>query len=505
MAQVITIDSNVTGLRIAEEESLGTLPVTPVWDPYEPNSYADFGGSIETVARNPINADRQRAKGTTTDLDASGGFNTDMTATNLKNILQGFLAADRRVKDELASTDVTGANTFQVAAGGTAYLTGDLLFASGFDDDANNGPHVVVSSTATTVVVSSVLVNAAAQNGLLERVGHQFTSGDAQIDISGTLPALDSTVKDMTAFGLIPGEWVFIGGDLSGEQFANAENNGFARVRSVIANTIEFDKTSDTMLVDTGVGKTIRVFFGSIIRNELAALIVKRSYQLERTLGAPDDSFPGQIQSEYIVGAVPSEFSLNISGQSKLEADLTFVGIDVEQRDGVTGVKTGDRPALSSEEAFNTSSDFSRINLSKVVPGDASPPALFAFATEITLNVNNNVEPNKAVAVLGAIGVSLGTFEVSADVTAYFNDVAGTAAVRDNDDITLDAHVVSKNRGFSFDMPLCSLGDGRPEVEQDAAITVPLELQAARGAPVHPDLDYTLLFMFWSYLPTIAG
>ena len=85
------IDSNVTGLRYAEEASLRNLPSAPVWNPLEPNTYADFGGETTKTARNPISSDRQRKKGVPTDQDASGGFNTDLTQENLTDIFQGIL------------------------------------------------------------------------------------------------------------------------------------------------------------------------------------------------------------------------------------------------------------------------------------------------------------------------------------------------------------------------------------------------------------------------------
>jgi hypothetical protein len=509
MAQVNKIDSNITGLRYAEELTIGVLPVTPNWIPLEPNSYNDFGGNLTLLSRNPINPSRQRKKGVITDLDASGGFNMDLTQTNLQDMLQGFFFADLRKKTEFAAvTNVDGTGEdFEAASGLDAFRVGDLVFASGFTNTINNGLHRVTTAVAASLVVATNLVTEVPPAGhKLVRVGFQFGSGELAVDAAGAFPVLNraSGTKDFTQFGLVPGEWIFIGGDQAAEQFATAADNGFVRVRSVTTTQIVLDKASAAMVTDVGAAKTIRLYFGRVLKNELDTLVKRRTYQLERTLGASDDAAPTQIQSEYLVGSVPSELTINFATADKINVDISFVSMNNEQRSGVTGVKTGTRPAIVEADAFNTSSDFSRIKLAKV-ENDEFPASLFAFVTDMTLVINNNVSPNKAIGVLGAFEVTAGTFAISGALTAYFSNVAAVQAVRDNADISLDMMIVKANAGIAIDVPLIALGDGRANIEQDQPITLPLSLDAATAAKISSTTDYTLLMVFFDYLPTLAG
>jgi hypothetical protein len=527
MAQVSKIDSNVTGLSYAEEASLTILPGTPIWYPLEPNSYTDFGGEITTVARNPINPSRQRKKGVVTDLDASGGFNTDLTQTNLQDMLQGFFFASLRRKGE--AKNAPGASTLLFAVDNatklvtrsgtptldltTQFSTDDLVYITGFANAANNGLFAVGNVTSTTIQLIAAdydqsapsLVNESATAGVSITVVGQLPSEILTVDVSGSRPAFThSGSLDFTTLGLIPGEWIFVGGDLANTAFTNAGNNGFARVRSITATRLEFDKTANTMVSETGTSIAPALFFGRILKNELGSNIVRRSYQLERTLGAPDDANLAQIQSEYLVGAIPNEFTINFATADKVTCDLSFVATDNQQRTGVQGIKPGTRISLVESDAFNTSSDVARIKLA-TVSANSNPSALFAFATDVTITINNNVTPNKAIGTLGAFDATAGTFQVSGNITAYFANVTAVQAVRNNSDITLDMHMVKANSGVSVDLPLISLGDGRANIEQDAPITLPLTNEAATGAKIDPNLDYTMLMVFWDYLPDLAS
>lgn len=628
MAQVNKIDSNITGLRYAEEASLKTLAADPVWAPLEPNSYNDFGGQVTTVARNPINPSRQRKKGVVTDLDASGGFNMDITQSNMQDLLQGFMFADFRRKGEEVPTNVDGtADEFDVAST-TGFKVGDLVFGSGFTNSENNGLKEVAVVTANTSieVVEDLVEEVPPADAKLVVVGRQFAAGVLDIDASGALPkltlsglvaatgtltasgnaanndtvtigtqtytfktvltgaanevfigvnastSLDNLIAaingaagagttygtgteantDVTALagaldtidvtaviagasgnliastevsatlswggatlasgvgvnfidmGLIAGEWIFVGGDAATDQFATDANNGFKRVRVVTDSELTIDKSVLTMVTEASTTETIQLFFGRVLRNESGTDIVRRSYQLERTLGVPDNSSPTLEQAEYLVGAIPNELTVNVPQANKATADLTFVACDSEQRTAAEGLKDGDRPAIDESDAFNTSSDFVRIKLGSVSAVDEAPDPLFAFVTEMTLSVNNNVSPNKAVGTLGAFDMTAGTFTVSATLTAYFSNVEAVQAVRNNTDVTLDWIMAKANAGIVFDLPLISLGDGRPNIEQDAPITLPLVLDAASAAKVLETLDYTLMLVFFDYLPDLA-
>lgn len=505
MAVPNKVDANITGLNFAEEASLKTLPGSPIWYGLEPNSYSDFGGSFTNVARNPINPNRQLKKGVLTDLDASGGFNTDLTFSNMQRLLQGFFFADALEKPDtqpyngtaVPITGVTGASkTFAAASGLDAFLPNHLVLFSGFSETANNGLDLVVSAVAAALVGTSAKVNEAAPpaTARIEAVGYQFPAGDASLDANTTYVRLNSAAIDLTTLDLNVGEWIFIGGDATANKFA-LNLPGYARLKAITADYLDFDETTFAPVDDAGATKLIRIFFGKVIKNQVGALIKRRSYQLERQLGNDGTG----VQSELLTGAIPNEFTLNIPQAEKLNADLTFVATDYETRDGATGIKAGTRVNALGEDAFNTSNDVYRTKMAVLNPAGMNPSALFAYVTEASIGISNGVTPNKAIGVLGAFDASAGDFAVTGNITAYFSTVAAVAAIRANSDVAFNAIFANNNKGMIYDIPLMSLGGGRANVEKDASITLPIEMNAAENP-----YGYTLLSNFFAYLPTVA-
>lgn len=516
MALVNKIDSNVSGLRVAEELGvIGVLTGSEVWTAYEPNEYSDFGAEVATVSRNPINPDRQRKKGTKTDVDATFGFNSDFTQTNMQDILQGFLFADFLPKGEEVPTQATGTTDLFDLASTTGFFVGSLVFVTGFVNAANNGLHVVsavVADTTIAVIASTLVTETPPAGANIVVVGFDFAAGDLDVTIpgGGALPQYTATAKDLTQLGLNVGEFIFVGGDTAARAFTNVDgsanevNNGWKRVRSIVAGIIEIDKSDYTMTVEASTTETIRVFFGRVLKNQTGTDIKRRTYQAERQMGAPDDALPTQIQAQYEKGGLANEFTWNVPRNDKVTCDLAFLALDEDRIDGPTALKAGTRPVLSSESPFNTSTDLKRSALTPVESGIENSVPLAGFLDEVTLAINNQGSPNKALGVTGAFDMSIGDFEVSGDITGYFTTFDAVDKVNTVADVSLDLIFYRANKGIAIDVPLLQLSDGRPAVEKDAPVTIPLGQEAVSGETIDPALNHTLMLVFFDYLPAKA-
>lgn len=645
MSEVQKIDANSTGLRYAEESSLAVLPAaaSQKWYPAEPNSYSDFGGQLKLVARRPINASRQNQKGVVTDLDASGGYNTDMTFSNLQQLERSFFFADMREMFDSQALDgtfttvssaVASDDTFNMADAtdvvAAKVLAQSLLFSSGFAIAANNGVFVVASiskaaatstltitstnnaldtetatigskvytfqdtltnvdghikigadkaatlanlahainasggtsgtdyaaantvhPTVTATVASPMVINAKLSgtagnliattetltNGSwtstfmaggagsidtgtgpltdetppttarVQVVGYQFTVSTLDVSVASTWPRLvrATGAVDFTTLGLVPGQFIYIGGDLTAQNFVASNNNGWARVRSVGTTYIEIDKATSAMTAETGASLTVRIWYGKVIKNETAAsgLIQRHSFTFERDLGQKETTDTDH-QGEYISGALANELTLNVKQADKINTDLTFIAVENSQRGQDVGLLSAAVGAtavsLVSEDAFNTSTHVARMRMTILEDGNESPDVLWGFCTDFTITIKNNCKPSKTVSRIGAFEVTAGQFDVGGKVTAYFSDVAAVEAVRANSDASFDCIFARDNYGVAYDLPLIALGDARLTVAQDSEIHLPLDMTAAEDHTFH----HTLSKSYFPYLPDVA-
>lgn len=491
----------------------GVFPGVAVWFEMEPNSYRDWGGNFKKTARAPMGT-RKKKKGNLSDLDASGGMNTDITQNNMPRLAQHFFFSDlreaaktqpiNRASTAIAITSVDAATKqYRAAAGLNVFAAKLLVLAEGHGIAANNGLKTVTASAGGAVTVNEALTNEAAPpaTARLTAVAVQLDADDASLTVGAGTVTLETDVFDLTTLNRLPGEIVFLGGDLDAHKFDGGTNKpGYARIASIAANAMVFDKTTWTPANDAGAGKSIRLFFGSALRDEPSNdNIVYRSVQLERKLGNDGQG----IQSELLPGSFGNEFNINqpIPGENaKVTVDISFVSFGYETRSGFVGPKPGTRiAAMANEEAFNTSRDLYQTRVQPVDPLTLNPLPFGGYITECNISIKNNATPAKGQSKLGAFGIVLGSFDVGGVATMYFTTVAAINAIKNNSDATAHQIFAKRNAGIAIDYPLIDLGDGRLSVEKDRAVMLPLATSAYESP-----FGHTVMVVWFHYLPNSA-
>lgn len=396
--------------------------------------------------------------------------------------------------------------TFDQVPAGIA--VGSLVQAVGFGVATNNGVKTVATVANPKITVAENLTNEAAPpaGATVRLVGHQFTAGDLEMSAAvGKSFVLTTTTQALDVLGLIPGQWLFIGGDAAGTQFEDGNSLpvlGYARIAvdGVSEHAIAFDKATFVPVTTDGAGKTVQIFISDVLKNEDDPdLIVRYSSTIERTLGKDDNG----TQSEYLTGAIANELTWNSPLSALVNLDLSYVAQKAGIRNGTEGPLCR-RPGniimrARGEDAFNTSSNIYRIRMTTVSGTTFEPTPFFARVTEWTLTINNNVSAAKAQGVLGGFDATVGGFDVDGEFTAYFQTVEAIHAVQCNYDVTFDAIYAKANAGVYLDVPLISNGGGRLDIEQDAAIMIPIESAAAESP-----FGHTLLIGWFNYLPNVA-
>lgn len=507
MARVTKIDSNLVGNSFAIEEQPGVLPQNPTWYPLQINSYNDYGTEIETIARNPISAGRQRTKGVVNDQNTTAGMSLDFLQHGLEQVMEAAFFADIRARGriEASSTLRVTASASTKVLGYTGSLSGfgpgSMVNVKGFTNPSNNGLKTVVSVRAGTgITINEDLIDETSEKASICLAGITAAAGDLSVEVQadGT-PTMKLAKNDFRVLNFEPGEWICVGGDADENAFVNPVNNGFKRIRAIQGNTLFFDKYDAPMVNENGSGKSVQVFLGNRLRNEVGDLIKQKTIQFERLLGAPETTRPKDYQSEYVLGAMINEFNIDFPLAGLMKVDINSIGNTSELRSIDDGIKPGLRPPLQDSHAFNCSSDFQRLRMMVLKNGIPSID-LVGYLTELKINVNNNVTPNKALNVLGAFSSTLGSFDVTGTANAYFVTIDAQKAIRDNADVTLDVIIAKENSGMVFDIPLMSVGGGKPDLSSPA-IMLPLTFDGANANKLDTSMDYTMLIQIFPYLP----
>ena len=493
--------SNQATVFKSREIALQEIDDPAIFETREPNSFGDFGGEPTLVARRPFSQSRQRKKGSSVDIDNAAGWNEDFTFNNMQSVFDSFCFAEARVKPKTTATAAVAATDKFTVASVAGFVAGTLVLVKGFADSANNGLKVVSAAAGNEITVGNGLADEAGAEATIEVVGHRFANADMALTLVGGKARLTSAAMDLTTYGLVPGEWVVVGGQEAANAFGPA-NRGYARigVEGVTEDYLVFDKTTFTAVADAGADTALDLFFGTVIKNEEDPdLIVKLTDTIERPLGRDDD---GRM-SEVITGATANELTWTSPLANLVNVDVAYVGMKHIKRKGVDGLLVAEPDTTLTkargEDGWNTSRNLYRCRMAIIDPATLNPTPLFAKVTEWSVTINNNVTGDKAQGTYGAFDTTEGGFDVDGEFTAYFKDMRAAEAIDEDADVTFDAIYSKKNMAFVLDLPLVALGGGRPNIEQDTAIQLPLTTAAAESP-----FGHTLLFNWLAYVPNYA-
>ena len=482
------VNTNDVQIAYSIESALGVAGLN--WREIEPNSIADFGATTTRVARNPISKDRQRRKGTITDLDSAVGIETDLTLDAFRDFIEAFCFATG------VNTDVTGipvtnttAGNYQVAALVAAQAaklnSNTLLWAAGFSVAGTNGLKLLAANVAAAAVLIPIAgVAAGGGAGRISLCGYRIPAATAA---SWTWAAATKRATlasaavgtQAQARGLEIGQLVHIGSVLSPMNlaltngFQNATANdmvGYARVRTISADEIVFDKVDAALrFTDAAIATAVDIIFGQFVRNRATdhAGYLSRSFQFEalfKGLGAgPSDRY------QYALGNFCNTVGFALPLTNKATATFAFIGTDTENPVAAANRKMGAVNAVTPSErtAFNTSNDFARLRITEV-----DEDGITTDFKSLTLNINNGISGEKVLNALGAKYINVGDFQIGLEAQLVFSDEAVIQKIRDNESVTMDFILKNSDGVISVDIPSMTLGGGGREFPRNESVLI---------------------------------
>ena len=535
----MTVDTNTIGIKYALEQAEGTqatgappttLPAGLLARDYryfaaEPNGDITFGGTPSTTVRAPISTDRQRRKGTVTDLENETGWTEDLTYSAFANLISPALAAhgDNAVVQEIASTGAlaTG-NTYAVAALTAAQADllhqHSLLWIDGFDAPGSNGLKLVTTDPAdgaATIVVSDVAADDSS-GGTVSLCGYRIPAATTKnwtySAAAGTATLVSTGIaQTLMGAGLSVGQLVHIGSVASAgaadvSDLANGMGGGagdlrygYARVAGFSGNdTIVFDKLTGDSTVSTDrtdlamtaavTNLALDILFGDFLRNVPVddSRFSRRPLTVEMTSPGLDPDRAGDKATtpieredyEYSRGNLVNTLTLSLPLTDKSTMQVAMLGRDVSdaqaKQNGTArepdGANADRAPRLT--DAYNTVLDFARLRVQRDRAGLTTD---FASAT---LTIGNNLTGEKVLGFLGNRFVSYGSLEVGFAAEVIFASSAIPEAIRRNHTLTADFILKNGDGVIGIDLPTVTMGGGGRSFPENQKVTIAAELSS---------------------------
>lgn len=470
-------NANQVAVGIIEEITQGTTPATPAFKGLRITAAPDLAVNPETVVSDEIASDRNISDLALVGIGSGGSLNHEISFEALDLIYEGAMSnpwidkATRIGTGEV--TDITTATDVNVVAG-EVFQEGDIIIMEGWVDPANNGQFVALIGTTGSVIKLSSLVNESSNaNVKIRTVGFQGASGDIDA-VAGGINGLTATALDFTTLGLVPGEWLKIGGTLTAEKFVDPDDNAYVRISTIAASALNFDIVPADWGAETGAGLTIDLWLGSVLTNG----ITKKFYTIEEQF---TDHVP--VTYQYMRGMMVDGLTFTLNAKAIVTAEASFLGLSGEITETRFAGSTDE--AAPTSDVLNTSSNVGQILENGLAIAGKN------FVLDNTIVIANNLREQPAIGVLGAVGIGQGEFSLTGTLNTYFDDKTMVEKVINNTESAYNL-VLRDNaeQALLIDLPRIKFASGFPEVSgKNTDTTVNLGFQAIK----HPILGYTML------------
>ena len=524
-------------------DSRGTRRVDAGWQVLEANEISQFGVEVQTVARQPISADRQPREGAITSVSSGVGFAGDVTMSFFRAFLEGFLFA-KVVNREFTEVPVTGttATMYQFAAisgersgmdGDDQFDEGSLLWASGFGD-SRDGFKVSRSSTTMSVTAGTSMPTTTPPAGAnISFAGYRAATASWTYDTNnrrGTLSrgSGQGLGTKLMELGLTPGQFVHIGSLLQASgQEDRLENGitvpdspaprftgyGYARVWEISADAVVFDKLGEGLKGPghaTAAGNQDICFgeFGRNLRVSDGAFLPNRTFSMEQLVDGlaidrrdPHAEDAGPFQ--YSLQNYCNELGITLNLDALATMTMGFVGTETLKpqwrratgtgNDGSTKAereaRNGTPPAAPNfTSGFSSSSDVARLRIIEI-----DEDGIGTDFKSLTLNIGNNVSQERVVGRQAARFVNYGNFDVNLEAELIFTDGAIVDAIRQNTRLSFDCVMSNDDGVIIVDLPAVSLGGGGRSYPVNESVLISVSAQAFRHQELGTSVGFSTI------------
>lgn len=428
---------------------------------------------IDVKRSNELRSDRMNSDLIQSSARNNGGLNFEMSYPLYRTFFDEFLAAaicadwtNTPVKHNITSGNeisavAAGTGVLTVNSGGTSFIAGHLVQASGFTNAANNGIFKVSASTSTSVT----LVNASSAaetppvGARLKVVGWEAASADLTITTAGG-NKLNGTATNFVTLGIQVGQHIKIGGDVVGQQFATAADNTWGIVTAVSATSLTLSNVNSGFAADTGTGKTIRFWFGDMVKNGST----KKSFTIER-------GFLSQATPSYLthLGNMVTGLNMNLKQGEIITGDFSLIGTS----HATSTTSLGTPAAASNENIFSATN-----NVGRIAEYD-TPIATPSFCRGLSLSLNNNLNPVEQISSMYPADMTFGSFEVKGSLEVYFGDKAIYDRYLGGTNTNLNTRMYSGTRAFCVHIPSMELTSAKPNAGGlNQQIVMPVNFEA---------------------------